>query len=95
MYKGRSAGYVGWGFILIAAGAVATAFGLANPSESLYSGTSASPLTWVGGLVSLVGWAVLAFGAYTAASNLDYVALRAIQADQKARGDAASKPASN
>lgn len=67
----RSAGYVGWGLLLLVGGMIAAAAGLANPSGGIFDEPRKSPWVYAGGVASLLGFALLGIGIHTMAQGLD------------------------
>lgn len=72
----RSAGYVGWGFLLLIAGSIGAAIGLANPSGGIFTEPRTSPLAYGGAAISLLGLVILAIGVHTMAQALDALVQR-------------------
>jgi hypothetical protein len=70
----RSAGYIGWGLLLMVAGWVAAVAGLLNPSGRAFGPDEMSPWVSVGAAGTLLGFAILAIGIHTLAQAVDAIA---------------------
>lgn len=94
----KSAGWIGWGFLLMIGGWVLAFIGLMNPQHNYFVGVdTVNPLAPIGGVVSLVGLAAVAFGVHTAAKLIDWIALHLHevatgQAPEPAKTDEAPAP---
>jgi hypothetical protein len=71
----RSAGYVGWGLVLMVAGWAVALVGLLNPSSRAFGPDEMSPWVLAGGVGSLLGFVILAIGIHTVAQAVDSIAI--------------------
>lgn len=68
-----SADYLGWGIPIWFIGSTVAMWGLANPRIGVFGSVSTSPWTYVGGVASLIGLWMSAYGVYQLCRGVDYL----------------------